>query len=229
MNKNPLSCACFFDIENIAINDAMMQKIMTAIEEANMEPEVQMAVFSTQTNNHKTMTCLENHRIRLIPTFGKGKNMADFRITIEIMRVLYERPSIEAFVIVSNDGGFVEIMHEIKNRNKRTMVITLPGKRNVNPLAELADIYLALDGNQNQLQNRPQQYVLSKLEELLEASKHLSGNARKGYIASKIHDTLMKTQSIDESEKQAILTRLKQTGVQYKASSAIMKKLRSAS
>jgi hypothetical protein len=220
MTKHPLLCACFFDIENIAINDAMMQKIMTAIEAANMAPEVQMAVFSTQTNNHKTLTCLDNHRIRHVPTFGKGKNMADFRITMEVMRVLYERPSIEAFVIVSNDGGFVEIMHEIKNRNKRTMVITLPGTKNVNPLAELADIYLALDGKPDQ-----SMAVLSWLKKVLTPIEHIQENKKKNHISIPLYNKLQNL-TLDESERQAIVNCLAQYGIQYKSSSSIMKKLR---
>jgi hypothetical protein len=240
MKEKATVCACFFDLENIPSNPEIIQQVISKLQQQDMNPGIRLAVTGA-TRNEKEKKNLETHGIRLVKTKGRGKNTADFRIVIEIMRLLHENPQIGTIAIVSNDQGFAEILHEIKSRKKRGVIITINGKNPDNPAAKLANVHLPIklegkpqpskeqtqakkDQSANQAKTQAWK-ILPSLEDLLTTTEHLPENKLKSHIASLL-DHKLKKQAIDNAEKQAILTRLKQNGIQYRSSSAIMKKLR---
>jgi len=149
------------------------------------------------------------------------------------MRMLHENPQIGTIAIVSNDHGFVEVIHELKKQNKRVVVITMPGTKQDNPAAKLADVHMPIDPatkqNQTTSQTKTDSWkILPELEDLLNTIEHLPENERKNYIAAPLYNNLLQKQVINKAEKQAILECLRQNGIQYRPSSKIMKKLKAA-
>ncbi|MEG2015201.1 MAG: NYN domain-containing protein, partial [Clostridia bacterium] len=51
----------------------------------------------------------------------KGKNTSDMSLTIQAMEILFERPHINAFVIVSSDSDYIRLVLELKERDKQVI------------------------------------------------------------------------------------------------------------
>ena len=64
--------------------------------------------------------------IVLVPSFYDGsseKNLADGKITIDVLQYLEYYPTIELWVIVSNDKDFLPLLQELRRRGKKVLLI----------------------------------------------------------------------------------------------------------
>ena len=73
------------------------------------------------------------HRNRIEPRFTntkritKGenetiKNAADLHLCVEAMKIAYQYPAINCFILASGDGGFVPLVRELKSMGNRVVV-----------------------------------------------------------------------------------------------------------
>ena len=78
--------------------------------------------------------------------FGRGiiRNASDIQLTIDVMEVLFTKPDIEIFVIVSGDGGFSPLANKLHEYGK--VVIGCAYKRSTNRMFEaIADEFIWLN------------------------------------------------------------------------------------
>lgn len=58
-----------------------------------------------------------------LPCASKGKNSADIRLVVDAMELLFTKPHISAFVIVSGDADFLPLLSRLRENNKQTIVV----------------------------------------------------------------------------------------------------------
>jgi hypothetical protein len=78
--------------------------------------------------------------------YGKmsSKNAADIRLVIDVMEILYTKPLIDTFVIVSGDGDFSSLVTVLKSHGKQ--VITSAFQENMSGyLKKISDDFITLD------------------------------------------------------------------------------------
>ncbi len=51
---------------------------------------------------------------------SKGKNSADIRLVVDAMELLFTKPHITTFVILSADSDFLPLLNRLREQNKRT-------------------------------------------------------------------------------------------------------------
>jgi hypothetical protein len=56
-----------------------------------------------------------------------GKNSADVQLAVDVCRVLFRRPDIEAIVIVSGDRDFIPIARQVLEENRELRLVAIPG------------------------------------------------------------------------------------------------------
>ena len=66
------------------------------------------------------------NRVEMIelPCASKGKNSADIRLVVDAMELLFTKPHISTFVIVSGDADFLPLLSRLKEHNKQTIVVS---------------------------------------------------------------------------------------------------------
>ena len=52
-----------------------------------------------------------------------GKNTSDIALTIQAMKILYEKPYVTTFCLVSNDSDFTRLAQELREQNKEVIVM----------------------------------------------------------------------------------------------------------
>lgn len=110
--------AVLIDAENISYKNA--GQIVTAMEDrgsvlikviiANLASQ-QMAPW-TEVAKQYAMTATQQFSL------VKGKNSSDMALVIQAMKILYEKPFITTFCIVSNDSDFTRLAQELKEHDK---------------------------------------------------------------------------------------------------------------
>ncbi len=92
-------------------------------------------------------------RVRDLQEFYGGLKKADWDvgITIDAVRIA---PSVDAIVLVSGDGDFLQLVEYLKNQGKRVEVIAF-GRSASSCLKEIADEFIDLE-------ERPEKYLLKK-------------------------------------------------------------------
>ena len=55
-----------------------------------------------------------------------GKNSADVQLAVDVCRVLFRRPDIEAIVIVSGDRDFIPIARQVLEENRELRLVAIP-------------------------------------------------------------------------------------------------------
>lgn len=83
-----------------------------------------------------------------------GKNTCDMALTIKAMKILYEKPYITTFCLVSNDSDFTRLAQELREQNKEVIGM---GERNktiqefVNAFSEFIYLGEALNEEENEI------------------------------------------------------------------------------
>ncbi|WP_300673374.1 NYN domain-containing protein [Desulfoluna sp.] len=85
---------------------------------------------------------LYQHGIELVHVLGKGqKNAVDLRLAVDAMEMIYERPQIDRYVIVSGDRDFIHLLKKLKLHNKEIVGVS-PENCASEDLAELCDRFV---------------------------------------------------------------------------------------
>lgn len=69
------------------------------------------------------------------------KNSVDIHLCIDVMKILYTRPSIDTFVLVTGDRDFIPLVNSIRQHGKRVVVIGVGGAA-ASHLAQSADEFV---------------------------------------------------------------------------------------
>ncbi|MBI2042485.1 MAG: NYN domain-containing protein [Candidatus Nealsonbacteria bacterium] len=92
-------------------------------------------------------------RVRELQEFYGGMKKADWDVGISIDAVK-TAPGVDAIVLVSGDGDFIQLVEYLKNQGKRAEVMAF-GKSTSSRLKEIADEFIDLGAT-------PQKYLLKK-------------------------------------------------------------------
>lgn len=85
---------------------------------------------------------LYQHGVELVHVLGKGqKNAVDLRMAVDAMEMIYERPQIERYVIVSGDRDFIHLLKKLRLHNKEIVGVS-PENCASEDLAELCDRFV---------------------------------------------------------------------------------------
>ncbi len=110
--------AILIDAENIGHKNA--KKIISMMEERG-NVLIKMIIGNLISTNlqqwsaeakDNAMTGIQQYNLR------KGKNSSDMALAIQAMKILYEKPFITTFCIVSNDSDFTRLAQELKENDK---------------------------------------------------------------------------------------------------------------
>ena len=97
-----------------------------------------------------------------------GKNSVDLRISVDIMKNLYNNKIISIFYLVTTDSDYRHVIFEIKQKNKKIYCI---GSSNVNlALTSICDKYTKIENIKNKiiLRKKCQKLVVTKKNKRLE-------------------------------------------------------------
>ncbi|BCS97724.1 hypothetical protein DSLASN_33560 [Desulfoluna limicola] len=92
---------------------------------------------------------LYQHGIELVHVLGKGqKNAVDLRLAVDAMEMIYERPQIDRYVIVSGDRDFIHLLKKLRLHNKEIVGVS-PENCASDDLAELCDRFVNYESLQD--------------------------------------------------------------------------------
>lgn len=92
---------------------------------------------------------LYQHGIELVHVLGKGqKNAVDLRLAVDAMEMIYERPQIDRYVIVSGDRDFIHLLKKLRLHNKEVVGVS-PENCASDDLAELCDRFVNYESLQD--------------------------------------------------------------------------------
>lgn len=112
--------AILFDIENISPEDILPVSI-TKLEEQGFIVYPRKIIFNNVSQLKKSFLgpAIKSYHLDLICAYaGTGKNIADFRLYIEVLDMLYKNPDIDGFCIVSGDADFAELVIKLRHEGK---------------------------------------------------------------------------------------------------------------
>lgn len=96
---------------------------------------------------------LYQHGIELVHVLGKGqKNAVDLRMAVDAMEMIYERPQIDRYVIVSGDRDFIHLLKKLRLHNKEIVGVS-PENCASEDLAELCDRFVNYESLQDIFDN----------------------------------------------------------------------------
>ena len=96
---------------------------------------------------------LYQHGIELVHVLGKGqKNAVDLRLAVDAMEMIYERPQIDRYVIVSGDRDFIHLLKKLRLHNKEIVGVS-PENCASEDLAELCDRFVNYESLQDIFDN----------------------------------------------------------------------------
>ena len=85
---------------------------------------------------------LYNKGIELMHVLGRGnKNAVDLRLAVDAVAMIYERPHIQTYVIVSGDRDFIHVLKKLREHNKQVIGIAPRGSASED-LARLCDRFV---------------------------------------------------------------------------------------
>ncbi len=150
MEKDIEKIAILIDAENI--NSKNAKKIVDIMEErGNILAKVIIAnLMSSSVSGWIAES--KKYAMRAVhqPSLVKGKNSSDMALTIQAMKMLYEKPFLTTFCIVSNDSDFTRLAQELKEQDK--IVIGMGNKTIVKEAVNAYSEFIYLDQELEELE-----------------------------------------------------------------------------
>ena len=121
--------AVFIDYENINLTDSYNLLFKKLIKEG-YNPVIRKLVCSTLPKKANFTDVIKNNLLDFIVSYKplkqgtskiikeKNLNNADFRVYIEVLKILYTKQDINTFVIATSDDDYYELIQAIKNEGK---------------------------------------------------------------------------------------------------------------
>ena len=120
LNLKGKRIAILFDVENISPEEILPYAI-TKLETSGFNVYPRKIIFNNISQLKKSFlgNAIKSYHLDIICAYSAtGKNIADFRLYIEALDLLYKNPDIEGFCIVSGDADFAELVIKLHHENK---------------------------------------------------------------------------------------------------------------
>lgn len=124
--------AVLFDIENVAL-EKYIENIFKELDSRKYLTYPRKVILNNLVllKANSLYKLIKPYNLDLVCAYASsGKNVADFRLYIEALDLLYAKKELDAFCIVSKDADFSELVIKIKNEGK--YVIGIGPKENAN-------------------------------------------------------------------------------------------------
>ena len=97
--------------------------------------------------------------------FAKGaiKNSSDIQLVVDAMEVLYTKPFIDTFIIVSGDGGFLSLARKLNEHGKKVIGSAYRSSTN-SMFRNLCDEFIYLEEPQQVIQMQIEQQKTEKIK-----------------------------------------------------------------
>jgi uncharacterized LabA/DUF88 family protein len=150
----PLNAIVYIDYENILeilkfysqdiLEIHFLEKIQNHLKKSglNIIDCIAYGNFSKNPSNIDPLTQFQSMGIQIRQT---SNNFEDFGLTVEALRDLYEKSSIDIFVIISGNHEIIPLLKTIRHKNQRSFVITSQTGFNA-IVIQYADHYEYLEG-----------------------------------------------------------------------------------
>ena len=132
MKNGNKQIAVLFDIENIS-PETIFEDIFNKLKESNYIAHPRKIVFNNITQLKKTYLgkAIKDYHLDVVCAYSSiGKNIADFRLYMEVMDLLYTHPEIDGFLIVSADSDYSELVIRLAHESKYIIGVGPKGKCN---------------------------------------------------------------------------------------------------
>lgn len=172
--------AVLFDLENLT-PDHVLPEIFKEIEKRGFIAHPRKLIFNNIAQIKKGFrdTAVKLYHLDLVGAYAPvGKNVADFRLYIEALDLVYRRPDIKGFCIVSGDADYGELVIRLRYENRYTL--------GIGPKEKCKEDYVNLFDDFIFIEDLHPQAVEKK--------------------ATKTKKTVKKEQPVKETEKQASVT-----------------------
>ncbi|MGM0578670.1 MAG: NYN domain-containing protein [Myxococcota bacterium] len=120
--------AVFFDFENIVLGVKEGFRVANVISALNERGEVMIRRAYAdwgRYRRHQRQFLESGVNMVFLPSYGVGdKNRTDTAICVDAMEILFQRPHIDTFVIVSGDSDFGVLAHRLRDHAKRIVGIS---------------------------------------------------------------------------------------------------------
>lgn len=110
----------FFDYENTK-TDEIFSELFLRLEKRNFILYPRKLIFSNVAQLKKSFLdkYLKQYKLDLIGAYSSiGKNIADFRLYIEALDLLYKSDATQGFCIISADADYSELVIKLRNENR---------------------------------------------------------------------------------------------------------------
>lgn len=151
------------DSEEVVFNPSLLLKI--AEDQSKLTTALAYADWRHRDCNQHQLK-LYQHGIELVHVLGRGnKNAVDLRMAVDAMEMIYERPQIERYVIVSGDRDFIHLLKKLKLHNKEIIGVS-PENCASEDLAELCDRFVNYQSLHDIYSDEPARLNVDKSESL---------------------------------------------------------------
>ena len=123
MKDNNKKVAVLFDIENIS-PEKIFSELFKKLDSLNYIAYPKKIIFNNVTQLKKTYLgkAIKDYHMDIVCTYSStGKNIADFRLYMEAMDLLYTNKELDGFLIVSADSDYSELVIRLNQENKYTI------------------------------------------------------------------------------------------------------------
>ena len=132
MAARPIRSALLIDIENVSYArlSTSIPNWLAWLEHGQFDPAKQRRTFvlkraywnSTSEHDRKKFESRGVDAI-LVDRYVTLKNTADVHMAIDIIELLYTRPDIEEYVLLSKDSDFIPVMQRLRSKHKKTAML----------------------------------------------------------------------------------------------------------
>ena len=123
----------FIDYENLKL-DELLGELLSKLEQRNLNVYPRKLIFSNVAQLRKSFLdkFLKTYKLDLVGAYSStGKNVADFRLYIEVLDLLYKSDATQGFCIVSADSDYAELVIKLRNENRYVIGIGPKEKCNI--------------------------------------------------------------------------------------------------
>jgi uncharacterized LabA/DUF88 family protein len=132
MAGRPIRSALLIDIENVSYArlSTSIPNWLAWLERGQFDPAKQRRKFvlkraywnSTSEHDRKKFESRGVDAI-LVDRYVTLKNTADVHMAIDMIELLYTRPDIEEYVLLSKDSDFIPVMQRLRSKHKKTVML----------------------------------------------------------------------------------------------------------
>lgn len=202
MKDNNKKVAVLFDIENIS-PEKIFSELFKKLDSLNYIAYPKKIIFNNVTQLKKTYLgkAIKDYHMDIVCTYSStGKNIADFRLYMEAMDLLYTNKALDGFLIVSADSDYSELVIRLNQENKYTIGVGPKDKCKEDYVKLFDEFYYVED--LLQVEEVKQPIINTVVEEPVEVKQQVEIKKTKTKKTKKVSDK--KTETTKEKAKKLI-------------------------